>query len=104
MIDSEYQTMKTKHLSELVTATQFDSFKQSASDLAVSYLGIDDKAKQPLHQLMPNFISFLENKVAKEINRCNYRKCIRTSFTNNEKDQFKTIGRGTNQHIRFRLY
>ncbi|RIO96441.1 DUF445 family protein [Staphylococcus gallinarum] len=67
VIDSEYQTMKTKHLSELVTATQFDSFKQSASDLAVSYLAIDDKAQQPLHQLMPNFISFLENKVAKKL-------------------------------------
>lgn len=67
VIESEYQTMKAKNLDELVTVTQFDSFKESVCDLAVSYLAMDKKAEQPLQHLMPNFINFLENKVVQKL-------------------------------------
>ncbi len=67
VIESEYETMKAKSLSEVVSESQFNTIKSSVNELAVSYLAMDQKSNQPLQQLMPGFITFLENKVAKKL-------------------------------------
>lgn len=67
IIDSEYQTMKSKHLNEVVTVEQFDSFKDSATELAIGYIDAQSVSNKSLSSLMPSFISFLESKVTQTI-------------------------------------
>ncbi|WP_251942731.1 DUF445 family protein [Staphylococcus sp. Marseille-Q5304] len=63
IIDNEYQTLKSKKLEEVVSETQFESFKASSTDLIMGYLELDKTTQQPLNKLMPGFINFLEQRV-----------------------------------------
>src|SRR5699024_7624060 len=67
VINNEYETMKSKTLSEVMNEQQFESFKTSATELAIEYLDINNISKKPLNSLMPSFISFLENKVSQKL-------------------------------------
>ncbi|MCE4994061.1 DUF445 domain-containing protein [Staphylococcus xylosus] len=67
IIDNEYETFKSKQLSEVLNEQQFQSFKTSITDLAIGYMDINDMATKSLNTLMPNFIQFLENKVTQKL-------------------------------------
>lgn len=67
IIDNEYETFKTKKLTEIVNEEQFNSFKSTVVDLVISYANINNKVNQPLHHLMPDFIVFLEKKVSQTL-------------------------------------
>ncbi|MGJ5713619.1 DUF445 domain-containing protein [Staphylococcus equorum] len=67
VIDNEYETMKAKNLNELVSESQYNSFKTSVTELAVGYLDIDKVSKQSFNTLMPSFIHFLESKVCQKL-------------------------------------
>ncbi|MGN4239334.1 DUF445 domain-containing protein [Staphylococcus equorum] len=67
VIDNEYETMKAKNLNELVSESQYNSFKTSVTELAVGYLDVDKVSKQSLNTLMPSFIHFLESKVCQKL-------------------------------------
>lgn len=67
IIENEYTTFKSKQLSEVLNEQQFQSFKTSVTDLAIGYMDINNMAKKPLNNLMPNFIGFLENKVSQKL-------------------------------------
>lgn len=67
VIDNEYETMKAKNLNELVSASQYNSFKTSVTELAIGYLDVDKVSKQSFNTLMPSFIHFLESKVSQKL-------------------------------------
>ncbi|WP_436945584.1 DUF445 domain-containing protein [Staphylococcus xylosus] len=67
IIDNEYETFKSKQLSEVLNEQQFQSFKTSITDLAIGYMDINKMATKSLNTLMPNFIQFLENKVTQKL-------------------------------------
>lgn len=67
VIDNEYETMKAKNLNELVSASQYNSFKTSVTELAIGYLDVDKVSKQSFNTLMPSFIHFLEGKVSQKL-------------------------------------
>ncbi|WP_427707002.1 DUF445 domain-containing protein [Staphylococcus parequorum] len=67
VIDNEYETMKAKNLNELVSESQYNSFKTSITELAVGYLDVDKVSKQSFNTLMPSFIHFLESKVSQKL-------------------------------------
>ncbi|MGW7831279.1 DUF445 domain-containing protein [Staphylococcus xylosus] len=67
IIDNEYETFKSKQLSEVLNEQQFQSFKTSITDLAIGYMDINNMATKSLNTLMPNFIQFLENKVTQKL-------------------------------------
>lgn len=67
IIDNEYETFKSKQLSEVLNEQQFQSFKTSITDLAIGYMDINNMVTKSLNTLMPNFIQFLENKVTKKL-------------------------------------
>jgi len=67
VIDNEYETMKAKNLNELVSESQYNSFKTSVTELAVGYLDVDKVSKQSFNTLMPSFIHFLESKVSQKL-------------------------------------
>ncbi|WP_436862605.1 DUF445 domain-containing protein [Staphylococcus caeli] len=67
IIQSEYETMKAKQLSEVVNEQQFDSLKHSICELAIGYMDIEHNAHKPLTTIMPSFINFLEENVSKKI-------------------------------------
>ncbi|XVL43298.1 DUF445 family protein [Staphylococcus equorum] len=67
VIDNEYETMKAKNLNELVSESQYNSFKTSVTELAVGYLDVDKVSKQSFNTLMPSFIHFLESKVCQKL-------------------------------------
>ncbi|WP_217971317.1 DUF445 domain-containing protein [Staphylococcus xylosus] len=67
IIDNEYETFKSKQLSEVLDEQQFQSFKISITDLAIGYMDINNMATRSLNTLTPNFIQFLENKVTQKL-------------------------------------
>ncbi|MDG0844104.1 DUF445 family protein [Staphylococcus equorum] len=67
VIDNEYETMKSKNLNELVSESQYKSFKTSVTELAIGYLDVDKVSKQSFNILMPSFIHFLESKVSQKL-------------------------------------
>ncbi|MGP5092164.1 DUF445 domain-containing protein [Staphylococcus equorum] len=67
VIDNEYETMKAKNLNELVSESQYNSFKTSITELAIVYLDVDKVSKQSFNTLMPSFIHFLESKVSQKL-------------------------------------
>ncbi|MDW5471236.1 DUF445 domain-containing protein [Staphylococcus equorum] len=67
VIDNEYETMKAKNLNELVSESQYNSFKTSVTELAIGYLDVDKVSKQSFNTLMPSFIYFLESKVSQKL-------------------------------------
>ncbi|UNP87115.1 DUF445 family protein [Staphylococcus equorum] len=67
VIDNEYETVKAKNLNELVSESQYNSFKTSVTELAVGYLDVDKVSKQSFNTLMPSFIHFLESKVCQKL-------------------------------------
>lgn len=67
IIDNEYETFKSKQLSEVLNEQQFQSFKTSITDLAIGYMDMNNMATKSLNTLMPNFIQFLENKVTQKL-------------------------------------
>lgn len=67
VIDNEYETVKAKNLNELVSESQYNSFKTSVTELAVGYLDVDKVSKQSFNTLMPSFIHFLESKVSQKL-------------------------------------
>lgn len=67
IIDNEYETFKSKQLSEVLNEQQFQSFKISITDLAIGYMDINNMATRSLNTLTPNFIQFLENKVTQKL-------------------------------------
>lgn len=67
VIDNEYETMKAKNLNELVSESQYNSFKTSITELAIGYLDVDKVSKQSFNTLMPSFIHFLESKVSQKL-------------------------------------
>ncbi|PHK50829.1 DUF445 domain-containing protein [Staphylococcus edaphicus] len=67
IIENEYETMKSKQLNELLNEDQFNSFKTSVIELAISYMDIEKTSQKPLHEVMPSFITFLEMKVSKKL-------------------------------------
>lgn len=67
IIDNEYETFKSKQLSEVLNEQQFQSFKTSITDLAIGYMDINNMATRSLNTLTPNFIKFLENKVTQKL-------------------------------------
>ncbi|MGW8023366.1 DUF445 domain-containing protein [Staphylococcus xylosus] len=67
IIDNEYETFKSKQLSEVLNEQQFQSFKTSITDLAIGYMDINNMATKSLNTLMPNFIQFLANKVTQKL-------------------------------------
>lgn len=67
VIDNEYETMKAKNLNELVSESQYNSFKTSVTELAIGYLDVDKVSKQSFNTLMPSFIHFLESKVCQKL-------------------------------------
>ncbi|MGX5790847.1 DUF445 domain-containing protein [Staphylococcus equorum] len=67
VIDNEYETMKAKNLNELVSESQYNSFKTSVTELAIGYLDVDKVSKQSFNTLMPSFIHFLESKVSQKL-------------------------------------
>ncbi|PTE43255.1 DUF445 domain-containing protein [Staphylococcus equorum] len=67
VIDNEYETMKAKNLNELVSESQYNSFKTSVTELVVGYLDVDKVSKQSFNTLMPSFIHFLESKVSQKL-------------------------------------
>ncbi len=67
IIDNEYETFKSKQLSEVLNEQQFQYFKISITDLAIGYMDINNMATRSLNTLTPNFIQFLENKVTQKL-------------------------------------
>lgn len=67
IIDNEYETFKSKQLSEVLNEQQFQTFKTSITDLVIGYMDINNMAKRSLNTLTPNFIQFLENKVTQKL-------------------------------------
>ena len=67
IIDNEYETFKSKQLSEVLNEQQFQSFKTSITDLVIGYMDINNMATRSLNTLTPNFIKFLENKVTQKL-------------------------------------
>ncbi|MEB6323111.1 DUF445 family protein [Staphylococcus xylosus] len=67
IIDNEYETFKSKQLSEVLNEQQFQSFKTSITDLAIGYMDINNMATRSINTLTPNFIQFLENKVTQKL-------------------------------------
>ncbi|MDG0822451.1 DUF445 family protein [Staphylococcus equorum] len=67
VIDNEYETMKAKNLNELVSESQYNSFKTSITELAIGYLDVDKVSKQSFNTLIPSFIHFLESKVSQKL-------------------------------------
>ncbi|OIX94609.1 hypothetical protein BFN02_10390 [Staphylococcus equorum] len=67
VIDNEYETVKAKNLNELVSESQYNSFKTSVTELGVGYLDVDKVSKQSFNTLMPSFIHFLESKVCQKL-------------------------------------
>jgi len=67
IIQSEYETMKSKQLSEVINEQRFDSLKHSICELAIGYIDIEHNAHKPLNTIMPSFINFLEEKLSKKL-------------------------------------
>ncbi|CAM4077158.1 DUF445 domain-containing protein [Staphylococcus xylosus] len=67
IIDNEYETFKSKQLSEVLNEQQFQTFKTSITDLVIGYMDINNMATRSLNTLTPNFIQFLENKVTQKL-------------------------------------
>ncbi|MGX0405247.1 uncharacterized membrane protein YheB (UPF0754 family) [Staphylococcus capitis] len=67
IIRNEYETLKNKHLEELVSDEQFESISKSTTDLLISYIDLNGKARLPIYELAPQFIHFLENEAATKI-------------------------------------
>src|SRR5699024_11883101 len=67
IIENEYATFKSKTLVEIINEDQFDSFKVTVADLLMNYVNIDNISNRPLKEVMPEFITFLETKISKQI-------------------------------------
>ena len=51
IIRNEYETLKNKHLEELVSDEQFESISKSTTDLLISYIDLNGKARLPIYEL-----------------------------------------------------
>lgn len=67
VIRNEYETVKNKNLEELVSEAQFESISKSTTNLIISYIDINGKARLPINELAPQFIQFLENEATAKI-------------------------------------
>lgn len=64
IIQNEYATLKSKSLGEIISTEQFSTIRSSVTPLIMNYLNLDRYTHQPLNELMPQFITFLEDKVS----------------------------------------
>ncbi|MBX5320205.1 DUF445 domain-containing protein [Staphylococcus caprae] len=67
VIRNEYETLKNKTLIELIDKEQFENISKSTSELVLSYMNLNDKARMPLSELAPQLIRYLENEAATKI-------------------------------------
>ncbi|MGI2286862.1 DUF445 domain-containing protein [Staphylococcus cohnii] len=67
IIENEYATFKSKTLVEIINENQFDSLKVTVADLLMNYANIDNISNRPLKEVMPEFITFLETKISKQL-------------------------------------
>ncbi|MCD8879004.1 DUF445 domain-containing protein [Staphylococcus kloosii] len=64
IINNEYQNLKQQHLNEVLDDEKFAGMQQSVATLIANYLNIDKQVNTPIHQLMPDFINYLEDSVS----------------------------------------
>ena len=69
VIHNEYETLKHKQLGELIGDDQFEKISQSTSELVLSYLNLNDKARMPVNDLAPKIIQYFEIEAAPIITR-----------------------------------
>ena len=67
VIRNEYETLKNKTLIELIDKEQFENISKSTSELVLSYMNLNDKARMPISELAPQLIHYLENEAATKI-------------------------------------
>ena len=55
-------TLKNKTLIELIDKEQFENISKSTSELVLSYMNLNDKARMPISELAPQLIHYLKMK------------------------------------------
>ncbi|MEK5197426.1 DUF445 family protein [Staphylococcus sp. FSL H8-0121] len=64
VIKNEVETFKNKRLGELVANHQFKQMATTTSTLIITHFNLYDKARQPIKDLAPQFIKYLENELS----------------------------------------
>ncbi|MFU0769665.1 DUF445 domain-containing protein [Staphylococcus pasteuri] len=64
VIKNEVETFKNKRLGELVANHQFKQMATTTSTLIITHFNLHDKARQPINNLAPQFIKYIENELS----------------------------------------
>ncbi len=64
VIKNEVETFKNKRLGELVANHQFKQMATTTSTLIITHFNLHDKARQPINDLAPQFIKYIENELS----------------------------------------
>lgn len=64
VIKNEVETFKNKRLGELVANHQFKQTATTTSTLIITHFNLHDKARQPINDLAPQFIKYIENELS----------------------------------------
>lgn len=64
VIKNEVETFKNKRLGELVANHQFKQMATTTSTLIITHFNLHDKARQPIKDLAPQFIKYLEDELS----------------------------------------
>ncbi len=64
VIKNEVETFKNKRLGELVANHQFKQMATKTSTLIITHFNLHDKARQPINDLAPQFIKYIENELS----------------------------------------
>ncbi|MBM6507679.1 MULTISPECIES: DUF445 domain-containing protein [Staphylococcus] len=64
IIKNEVETFKNKRLGELVANHQFKQMATTTSTLIITHFNLHDKARQPINNLAPQFIKYIENELS----------------------------------------
>lgn len=64
LINNEYETLKNKPFGEVINSEQYSNIKDKFTPLIVSYADISRRVHQPLKELAPNLMEYVEQHAA----------------------------------------
>ncbi|KXA40938.1 DUF445 family protein [Staphylococcus simulans] len=64
LIRNEYQTLKGKHLNQVLSQAQFTNIKDKMTPIMMAYIDIPHKANQPISELAPGLVQYAQAHAA----------------------------------------
>ncbi|MEL0538590.1 DUF445 domain-containing protein [Staphylococcus debuckii] len=64
LISNEYETLKNKPFGEVIDSEQYNNIKEKFTPLILSYADISGRVHQPLKELAPNLMEYVEQHAA----------------------------------------